>query len=494
MVTIRALVVDDSALMRKLVSDILSKDQLITIIGTAYNGKDAVEKTQKLKPDVITMDVEMPIMNGIDAVKEIMSTNPTPIIMLSALTTQGADTTFDALDAGAVDYLCKPSGSISTDIATIGTELIEKVKTAALAHVKTRKSTILSKDSIASKTIKILLVDDSAFVRKTLLDIISREPDLKIIAEAENGSDALQKLQNIKPDIILMDIEMPEMNGVQATFQIMKTHPVPIIIFSGKTTEGMKDIKLALELGAVDFIPKPSDQAAIRSMGPLLMKKIRECSSQKCTTLSSQKKPAETENILLIGTSTGGPQTLAELVPQIPGNIPAGILIVQHMPPVFTKSLADRLNRSSSITVSEALEGDEIHIGHALVAPGDYHMTVYEKNVNGKQKRYVSLNKEDRIHGVRPAVDITFSSAVKVFGANTIGVILTGMGRDGAQSMGLIKAKGGYTIAQDEKTSIIFGMPDAAIKLGVIDIVLPLNQISSHITKIMTTLQKKVVS
>ncbi|MEM4257944.1 MAG: chemotaxis-specific protein-glutamate methyltransferase CheB [Candidatus Thermoplasmatota archaeon] len=485
--SIRALVVDDSALMRKLISDILRTDPAIQVVDTARDGQEAVEKTLRLQPDVITMDVEMPNMNGIDAVKYIMEKQPTPIVMLSAITTQGAEVTLDALHAGAVDFIPKPSGSISTDIATIGTDIIAKVKQAAATKHKFKKP--LLSLSYTKPKINVLLVDDSYFFAKTLTDLINREPDLHVIDYAQNGQEAIEKVQKSHPDVIIMDIDMPVMSGVDATFNILKQQPIPIIICSSRTKEGMNDVKLALELGAIDFIPKPTENMSMHSVAPLLIRRIREAVRQTPKKTEANTISTTTEKILLIGTSTGGPQTLASLIPQIPGDIPAGILIVQHMPPVFTKSLADRLDKISQIRVKEAAEGDEILPGKALLAPGDFHMTVYEKTVNGIKKRFVSLNKEERIHGVRPAVDITFASAANVFGANTIGVILTGMGQDGAHSMGLIKAKGGKTIAQDESTSIIFGMPDAAIKLGVVDSVLPLDQIPAQINaylKLMT--------
>lgn len=488
--TIRALVVDDSALMRRLISDILSKDNSIEVIDTAHNGKDAVEKVRKLKPDIVTMDVEMPIMDGIEAVKQIMSTNPVPVVMLSSLTSRGAETTMDALKAGAVDFICKPSGTISTNLEIIDAEIIEKVKAVSTAKLKKQK---IGQGFSESKEIKILIVDNSQFIRRKLRELINREQGLEVIGESGNGKEAIEMVEKIRPDVIIMEIDLPELNGVDVTFEILKKYAIPIIIFSGKTSDRMNDIKLALEIGAVDFVPKPADQVSIHTVSSLLIKKIRQANDQRINKIKTKDDTAETENILLIGTSSGGPQTLAELVPKIPADIPAGILIVQHMPPIFTKSLADRLNKLSEIPVKEAKEGDEIIAGEALLAPGDFHMTVYEKMINNKIKRYVSLNKDERIHGVRPAVDITFSSAANVFGPNTVGVILTGMGADGANSMGLIKAKGGHTIAQNKETSIIFGMPDAAIKLGVVDKILPLDKIATHAFQFFNSINKKEV-
>lgn len=494
---IKVLVVDDSALMRKMISDILRSDPNIEVIDMAHNGKDALEKITKQRPDVITMDVEMPEMNGIEAVKEIMRNDPIPIVMVSALTKQGANVTMDALQAGAIDFICKPSGSISTDIGTIGKEIIQKVKAAGRANIgrpmkgsHTSFSNRSGHNTIQGNKIKTMLVDDSPFFIKTASDILSGQSDIELIGTAGTGREAIDQFHRHRPDVIIMDIDMPEMNGVEATHAILKELFVPIIIFSSDTTNDMKNVKLALEIGAVDYIAKPSDGMSMRSISKLFIQKIREASKQK--RMPRKPNTLGTDGILLIGTSTGGPQTLSALIPQIPGDIPVGVLLVQHMPPLFTKNLADRLDKISQLRVKEAQEGDEIQPGLVLIAPGDYHMVVAEKMENGKRKRYVTLNQKERIHGVRPAVDITFTSAANIYGKKTVAVILTGMGQDGANSMGLIKAKGGYTIAQDEKTSIIFGMPQAAIKLGVIDKILPLDQIPDHTVEMIKHMRGKV--
>lgn len=484
---VRVLVVDDSALMRKLVTDILSDDPELEVVGTAYDGKQAVDKAKKLQPDVITMDVEMPVMNGIEAVKAIMASFPTPIIMLSALTSKGAEITVTALSAGAIDFLCKPSGSISTDLGTIGGELKAKVKAAAKANIK-RVSSMIHKTGPPSSRRRILIADDSDFMRKMLKDLFSHESDLEVIGEALTGKDAVELANAQVPDVIIMDIEMPEMNGVKATLEILKHHEIPIIIFSGKTDHNMKEVKLALEVGAVDFIPKPAESMSFHSLKPLLLSRVRGATFEKEGKKRSRHTVGSSQQAILIGCSTGGPQTLAELIPRFPRTLQAGILIVQHMPALFTKSLADRLDKLSSVTVKEAQEGDEIVNGVALLAPGDFHMTVYENVVDGVRKRFISLNNGERVHGVRPSVDVMFSSAANVFDEGMVGIILTGMGRDGAHAMGLIKAKGGHTIAQDKQTAIIFGMPDAAIKMGVIDEVLPLDRIAFHAMKHIQTM------
>jgi len=486
-VSLKVLVVDDSAFMRKVISDILNQDARIEVVGIAKNGSEAIQKTGSLHPDVITMDVEMPVMNGIEAVKNIMSKHPTPIVMVSALTSQGAKTTLESLHAGAIDFICKPSGSISLNMKEIGEDLVSKVKAAATANVHYSQRTKMTPPSISKSSINVFLVDDSPFFLKKISQIISSQRDMNIIGTAHDGGDAIQKLQHVHPDVVLMDINMPSINGVQATQKILQQQSLPIIVISGETERNMGEIKRALDAGAIDFIPKPAEHTSIHSMSDLLLQKVRSApknkkqfSKRQTTTVDDTSTTVE--NLLVIGSSTGGPQTLTQLVPHIPKDINAGVLIVQHMPPVFTKSLAERLDGISALTVKEAKEGDEIRNGEVLLAPGDYHMTVEERIVFGKIKRYVSLNKRPKIHGVRPAVDVTFSTAADVFKDNVVAVLLTGMGRDGAQAMGAIKAKGGRTIAQDEQTSIIFGMPKAAIELGVVDKVLPLHQIASQST------------
>ena len=483
--SITVLVVDDSAFMRKVISDILNQEKNITVVDTAKNGIDAIKKVEKYHPNVITMDVEMPEMNGIDAVKQIMKIHPTPILMVSALTSQGAKITLESLQAGAVDFFCKPSGSISLNMKDIGAELVEKVITTSRANVSKIISDNLKYSPSSKSLIKIFLVDDSPFFIKKISEIINSQKDMNVIGTAYDGSEAIQKIQKTQPDVILMDINMPNVDGVDATQKIMQQQSIPIIVVSGETQHNMGAIKEALDAGAIDFIPKPVEHTSIHTMSDLLIEKVRNAQKNKLSSLKNKQNSfnkISVENLLVIGSSTGGPQTLTQLVPYIPEDVNAGILIIQHMPPVFTKSLAQRLDSISKIEVKEAEQGDEIKNGLALIAPGDYHMTVEEKTIMGKKKRYVSLNKKPKIHGVRPAVDITFSTAADIFQKNLVAVLLTGMGRDGAQAMGTIKAKGGRTIAQDEQTSIIFGMPKAAIDLGVVDKILPIDKIAFQST------------
>lgn len=349
---IKVLVVDDSAFMRVLVSDMLNASHEIGVVGVAKDGREGVEQTKALSPDVITMDVEMPKMNGIEAVKHIMAEKPTPVVMLSALTKKNADVTLEALDNGAFDFVTKPSGSLSLDIDRVRGELISKIKGA--------------------------------------------------YAYGGKISTGMRRLQGVKK------------------------HKAPARDYSIYTRA-------------------PADKGRI------------------------------SKKVVVIGSSTGGPKSLDEIFSALPDGIPAGMLVVQHMPPYFTKSLAERLDRNSPVHVREGEEGDMITNGSALVVPGDYHMTV---NSGG-----VHLNKEAPVNAIRPSVDVTMQSVAKTYGSNTIGVLLTGMGKDGAEGMKTIKDWGGKTIVSDENTSIIFGMPREAIKLGCVDKIVPLYEIADEIIR-----------
>jgi two-component system chemotaxis response regulator CheB len=343
--------------------------------------------------------------------------------------------------------------------------------------------------------IKILIVDDSAFMRKLLSDLFSAESDFMVVGTARNGKEAVEKVKQLKPDVVTMDVEMPIMSGLQALEIIMKEIPTPVVMLSSLTSAGAKATLMALELGAVDFVAKTTGvisniaaisneilakgRAAIKANVSQLSKIKVQLPSM--TSLSSQSLiPSNNgEKILAIGTSTGGPRALQEIITQLPGNLPCGVVIVQHMPPGFTRSLAERLNSLSSLTVKEAEHNDIILPGVVLIAPGDYHMSI-EREGN---KKVVKLNQNPPIGGHRPAVDPMMDSVAKVYGKQTVGVILTGMGHDGAKGIQAIKEQGGYTIAEDQSTAVVFGMPKSAIELGVIDKVAPLSTIAAEIVK-----------
>lgn len=354
---IKVLIVDDSIFMRKIIKDMLEEEDDISVIGLAKNGKEAVEMNRELKPDLITLDVEMPVMNGLEALQIIMKENPTKVLMVSSLTQEGANETIESLNNGAFDFIPKPSGQISLDIRKIKEELIEKIRAA----YQTDLSLLLKKD----KQEKIKL---SKFVKKT---------DINLIVKNE------------------------------------KTSPVS----NGK------------------------------------------------------------DKVVAIGISTGGPRALQTLIPKLPSDLEAGVLIVQHMPPNFTKSLAERLDVLSEIRVKEAENGDIIKNGCAYIAPGDYHMIVKQEN----GVKVIKLNQEAPNTGHRPSANVLFKSVAEVYGKNSVGVIMTGMGGDGAESLKLIKDTGAKTIAQSKETCVVFGMPRVAIEKNAVDIIADIDDIHNKI-------------
>ncbi len=341
--------------------------------------------------------------------------------------------------------------------------------------------------------IRVLVVDDSILMRSIVGDMLNVPGEIGVVGVAKNGLEAIAKTKELRPDVITMDVEMPKMDGITALRQIMKEQPTPVIMLSAVTKEGAWQTIMALSAGAVDFIPKPSGSVSLdidRVTGTLVEKIRAVCNARgklrappAVELPELQKGPSKAsvraKKIVVIGSSTGGPGALEQVVPKLPENLKAGVLVVQHMPPGFTRSLAERLNRISPLEVREAQEGDTIVEGRVLLAPGDYHMIVRK----GAGAGYiVGLSQEPPVHRVRPAVDVTMKSAARTYGASIVGVVLTGMGSDGAFGLKDIKDQGGRTIACDEKTSVIFGMPKAAIELGCVDRVAALDDIPGEIT------------
>jgi two-component system, chemotaxis family, protein-glutamate methylesterase/glutaminase len=333
--------------------------------------------------------------------------------------------------------------------------------------------------------IKVLIVDDSLFMRTVLKDMISTDNRLVVVGSARNGKEALNLIPKLKPHVITLDIEMPVMDGISTLKQIMDNNPLPVIMLSTLTKDGAALTLEALDLGAVDYIPKPTGTTKIGEVKDTLIAKIKEVSVTPMHPLTRRKrvvkrKPriislAHSNKIVAIGASTGGPNALTEVLSNLPKEMPP-TMIVQHMPKPFTKYFAERLNRVTKFEVREAQEGDRLEPGLALLAPGDWHMVVT------KQER-VHLHKGAPIFTLRPTVDEMMVSAAEIYGKRTLGVILTGMGSDGTLGMKAIKKTGGLNIAQNQETCVVFGMPKAAIAAGVIDSVVSLDEIPDEIVK-----------
>ncbi|MBT1705068.1 protein-glutamate methylesterase/protein-glutamine glutaminase [Chryseosolibacter indicus] len=342
------------------------------------------------------------------------------------------------------------------------------------------------------KKIKVLIVDDSAVVRQSLAYILETDKSIEILGTASDPFIAAQKIANEVPDVITLDIEMPRMDGITFLRKIMSQHPIPVVIISSLTAKGTETAIHALEIGAVDVVKKPtlnkdsiSDAEhniieVVKAAAKAVVKRrgsaagLRQPVSVKA--LQNLSMLRTTEKIIAVGASTGGTEALLEFLNDMPIDCP-GVVVVQHMPELFTKSFADRLNRICKISVKEAVNGDSILRGQALIAPGNRHMEVKRSGA----RYYVEIKDGSPVNRHRPSVDVLFSSTAKYAGRNAIGIIMTGMGADGAKGLLEMKEAGAYTIAQDEKSCIVFGMPKEAIKINAVDKILPLSQIASHL-------------
>ena len=380
---IRVLIADDSAFMRKVLSDLFGKQVDFQVAGTAVNGKDTVEKVKKLKPDLLTLDVMMPVMNGLDALAIIMDECPLPVVMVSSMTQEGTDATIRALALGAVDFVGKAGGPISK-IDTIEEEILAKCRSAAQAHVSKSRSLTDSKPIV--------------FTPKP------KAPDPPVMRRVEVRR-RTGYVPGQKPEIV----KIPVAN-----------------------------------------IPKPAYMPSV-----------------------SGKK------LVAIGTSTGGPQALQSVITRLPGNLPCGVVIVQHMPAGFTKSLAERLDSISEIAVKEAENDEIIRAGQVYIAPGNYHLRVATIAGGGRK---IVLSQEPPVGNHRPAVNVMFDSVAPI-GHDLVSVIMTGMGCDGCEGMKKIKANGGYSIAQDEPSCVVYGMPKAVVDAGLADEVRPLDKIAEAIVE-----------
>ena len=337
------------------------------------------------------------------------------------------------------------------------------------------------------KKIKVIVVDDSALMRRIVTDMINAEAEMEVIDTARNGEELLAKIGNKIPDVITLDIEMPKMDGIATLKQMKKNNiNIPVIVLSSISKTGTELTMDCLEQGAFDFIAKPSGAISldINKVKEELVEKIKLAfmQSEGKNTLMYQKnfktQVAHNLEAVVIGASTGGPKALYKVITALPDNIGVPILVVQHMPTGFTKAFADRLNLNSKLKVTEAQDGDKVEKNTVYIAPGGFHMEI------GTDKK-IHLNTEPTIWGVRPAVDKLFLSATIVYGSRLLSVILTGMGRDGAIGTAAVKDNGGITIAEHQSTCIIYGMPKAAFETGKVDEVIPLDNVAQEINKLV---------
>jgi two-component system chemotaxis response regulator CheB len=356
-------------------------------------------------------------------------------------------------------------------------------------------------NTMSSEKIKVLIVDDSALIRAILTEIINQTDDLEVVGVARDPIVAREKIRELKPDVITLDIEMPNMDGLEFLEKLMRLHPLPVLMVSTLTQKGSDSALRALELGAIDFIAKPKVDVKnqLEAYAEEITNKIRMIAKAKVKPKQPAQEPSKkakvlkistnklvaNQKILVIGASTGGTEAIKEILIDMPADCPP-ILIVQHMPAGFTKSYAARLDSLCQINVSEAKHGERILPGHAYLAPGDYRLSI------GRVSNYYICNvtQNPPVNRHRPAVDVLFDSVAALAKGNAVGVILTGMGKDGAAGMKRMSEKGCKNLAQDEASCVVFGMPKEAIAQGGVDEIVPLNKMSQQILDYLGFIQE----
>lgn len=338
--------------------------------------------------------------------------------------------------------------------------------------------------------IKVLIIDDSAMIRKVFEQELSKDPEIEVVGTAPDPIVGRDKIVYLKPDVITLDIEMPRMDGLTFLGKLMKHYPLPVVVVSSLAKKGGEVALKAMELGAVEVLSKPGSAYSVGDMSEQLIEKVKAAARVKVSKLTDSPRfgasaggsavasisVSTTNKIIAIGASTGGTDALREVISRLPANSPP-VVIVQHMPQNFTKAFADRLNDICQVHVKEATDGEYLATGKVLIAPGNKHMEIRRSGIN----YYVTLLDGPMMFHQRPAVEILFNSVAKYAGKNAVGAILTGMGKDGAQGLLNMRQAGANTIAQDEKSCIVFGMPKEAIDLGAAQVIKPLNQVAQTI-------------
>jgi len=349
-------------------------------------------------------------------------------------------------------------------------------------------------------TIRVLIVDDSAFVRQVLTETLSSDPSITVVGAAPNPIVARDMIKALNPDVLTLDIEMPRMDGLSFLEKIMALRPMPVLMISSLTQKGADIALQALEMGAIDFVAKPTvglvdglpalREEIVGKIKAAMRAKIRPRSETKArpVALAPGVSFSSSEKIIAVGASTGGVEALQELLTAFPADSPA-ILITQHMPAMFTASFARRLNQCCAVTVSQAKNGERVLPGHVYIAPGGYHLELARNGANYECR----LHEEPAVSGHRPSVDVLFRSVARAAGSNAIGVILTGMGKDGAIGLLEMRSAGASTVGQDEASSVVYGMPKAAHDCGATEIELPLNKIAAHVVQKCATLAARGV-
>ncbi|WP_106766051.1 protein-glutamate methylesterase/protein-glutamine glutaminase [Paenibacillus faecalis] len=456
MTPFRVLVVDDSPFMRRIISDLIERDQRFQVAGTASNGREAVVKAKELDPDIITMDVEMPEMNGLDALKTIMETGPRAVIMLSGVNEQGMRETILALEFGAFDFIRKPSISNAQDIEQVGRELLKQLNAAMQA--KARRALWEEEEQKRQDNPKAILLPPRPSDRQLFLG--SDDQNLPTAPSYHS-----KKKKDSKEGISEQSLARNP-NAIEKAPETPKSKPHQTMDSSGRT---------AGEKGFTSFVGR----RAIEANTSHLVRKGSDVNM--VSSADSSGEHSSISQLVAVGCSTGGPRALKAFLENLPGDFPAPIVIVQHMPPNFTKSLAQRLDFFSPLQVVEASDGMELKKGAAYIAPGGSHMRI----TRSEDDQYrIAIHHDEPRNGHRPSVDVLFESLLPLTSLKRHAVIMTGMGSDGAKMMKRLYDSGvTSTFAESEETCVVYGMPRSAVELGCVSYVLPLHEIAGKLVQ-----------
>ncbi|MBX2986843.1 MAG: chemotaxis-specific protein-glutamate methyltransferase CheB [Bdellovibrionaceae bacterium] len=511
---LRMLCVDDSPTIHQILQKIFVAEKGFRIAGTAKNGQEAVELLKKQEFDAITLDLEMPVMTGLEFLAATSGMKRPPVMILSSIDRDRPDLGREALRRGAADYMEKPSlQNLAQAADQIRTKLksLVAVKGVVPAHPQGPAKPAFSESPAAKPASaptpgpavkpagartgpsaakkgpkKVLIVDDSAVIRQLLKKILSQDPELQVVAEAERPSQVEALIRQHKPDVMTLDINMPEMDGVTLLKKIMPTHRLPTVMISSISRDEGPAVLEALASGAMDYIQKPT-QAEISSVGAEIRDRVKAAASSVVRARLRGRKATTTAKavegtLIVLGASTGGTEALRVVLESFPAEIPP-TLIVQHIPAFFSAAFAERLNQICPFEVREAKDGDEVRKNLVLIAPGGKQMG-FVRGSGGSVR--VKVTDDPPVNRHAPSVDYLFDTVAQEKIGHVVAALLTGMGADGARGLKTLRDRGARTIAQDEQTSVVFGMPREAIERGAAEAVLPLEQIGEEIIRLST--------
>jgi len=541
--SIKIIVAEDSFFQRKIIIDAINSQNGMEVVAIARNGMDTLEMIEKHDPDILLLDLEMPKMSGLEAFNFLSEHYLLPTIILSSSDPRALDFETQTILLGAVDYIEKPRGKLKDEFPKIKEKLIDKIKIAsnmnknytkhrdsfrsALIELKNSlekekrkefikkdvkseeqsKETELKKENVL---IKVVVAEDSSFQRKIITGMINSQKDMEVVSVARNGKEALSKIEKFNPDVLILDLVMPVMTGLEA-FEILSEHyPIPTIVFSALDPKTLDSGIQALLLGAVDYIMKPGGEWNIElpKFKEQLIEKIRIASKIKTnytmrresfqkslteqkTTITKRGKVASVveiepslpsrvkTNIIVMGASVGGPKTLKAILKDIPENFSIPILLVQHMNTFFMSQFAQSLNNTCKNKVKIPSDGERVKPNTIYLAPGGKHMEIVLKSGNPCFHTF----KGNPVNFCIPAVDVLFASVAKIYKNRVLGILLTGMGADGVNGLELIRKYGGKTIAESKETCVLYGMPKIAAERGVADLIVPNYEVKNHMIK-----------